>query len=525
MASVQFFAFNTSIAKELASRITQDAIDHPFRKADGSQWSPSPYQQAVFDWIANGSGCANVRAVAGSGKTTTIVAGLSFIKGIKASDVRASTFHSVGFGAILRKLNLRGNQIRTDANKVRGIARQQLNELEYEMYGDFSVRLVAFAKGVGIGPLEPDTISSWYDLISHHDLYLDNAEATEERGIAIAQDLLRRSNAAAEVDSMQQPVIDFDDMLYLPLLWRLRLWQNDWVLVDEAQDTSPVRRAIAKLALKPGGRLIAVGDPKQAIYGFTGASADAMDLIEKEFNCITLPLTVSYRCPKAVAERVKALVPYFEVPETAKQGEVLELTLADALKRLDRHDAILCRQTRPLIETAFGLIAKGIGCTVLGREIGQGLINLIKNQKAKGIEHLLAKLELFRDREVSKFMARGEEGKAEAVNDRIDCIRTVIDNLPEPERSVPGLIRKIEGLFSDTNGVLTLATIHKVKGREYRRVAILCPELMPSKWARQDWQYEQEINLMYVADTRTIESLYILTGTAKPEPKEEKEAA
>ena len=46
-------------------------------------------------------------------------------------------------------------------------------------------------------------------------------------------------------------------------------------------------------------------------------------------------------------------------------------------------------------------------------------------------------------------------------------------------------------------------------------MAILSPELMPSKWARQEWQAEQEQNLIYVTDTRTMETLFILQGTPK----------
>ena len=42
-------------------------------------FSPSPYQQNVFNFIKNGRGNAIVEAVAGSGKTTTIIQSLSFI--------------------------------------------------------------------------------------------------------------------------------------------------------------------------------------------------------------------------------------------------------------------------------------------------------------------------------------------------------------------------------------------------------------------------------------------------------------
>lgn len=512
MPSVQVFAFNSSIAAEFKSRITDASLTEPFK------FLPSPYQEAIFNWIARGKGSLVARARAGSGKTTTMVMGLRFIPGLKgARDVSARTFHSVGFSAVCKRLGLRADQLKADGSKVRNLAKATLSPMDYEDYGDFACRLVALARGEGIGPLMADTESAWVALVNHHDLYVDGDQATEERGVEIARQLLRKSNEVAASGS-----IDYDDMLYLPLLWRLRLWQNDWVIVDEAQDTNPVRRAIAKLALRPGGRLIAVGDDRQAIYGFTGASHDAMDLIKREFNCTELPLTVSYRCPKAVAAKVAPLVPDFSVPEAAIQGVVTALTLNEAIKRLDQRDAILCRQTAPLVKLAFHLIARGTGCHVLGKEIGAGLATLVKNQRAKGVDHLLAKLKVYQEREVAKHMARGEEEKAEGVSDRVACVLTVVDALHEKERTIPALLAKIEGLFSDTNGVLTLSTIHKVKGREYKRVAILRPDLMPSKWARQEHQHLQEINLMYVAWTRAMEELYELTDEEIVEAKPRK---
>ena len=43
------------------------------------KFKPTVYQQAVFDWIENGSGNLIIQAVAGSGKTTTIMQGLEKI--------------------------------------------------------------------------------------------------------------------------------------------------------------------------------------------------------------------------------------------------------------------------------------------------------------------------------------------------------------------------------------------------------------------------------------------------------------
>ena len=147
---------------------------------------------------------------------------------------------------------------------------------------------------------------------------------------------------------------------------------------------------------------------------------------------------------------------------------------------------------------------------MLGRDLGAGLTSLVKRVKARGIDALIEKLIAWRDREVAKHTAKGEELKAEAITDRVECVLTVIDSLDENHRTVPALLAAIEGLFSDQGGCLTLSTVHKAKGKEWQTVAILRPDLMPSKWARQDWQADQEQNLIYVAYTRAKKNLIFI---------------
>jgi len=496
---------------------------------------PSTLQQNFFDWISTGRGSAVLVAVAGSGKTTTVIEGLPLIPesahvqllafnktigdelksrvaslgmrtGRKFANVKAGTFHSLALGALKKKL---GKFPQIDGRKLQKLTAEFMNEEELDLYGAFVCKLVGLARGEGIGCLTPDLPEAWWNLISHHDLTLDTEDASEEIAIDLARKLLARSEIVAKRDA----VIDFDDMLYLPVKWGLKLWQNDWVFVDESQDTNPVRRALIKMALRPGGRLVAVGDPRQAIYGFTGASHDAIDLIKSQFNAIELPLTVSYRCARAVVEAAQAIVPYIQSHESAPEGRVESLPLSDALKVLTASDAVLCRQTAPLVKLAYSLIGQGRGCIVLGRDIGAGLANLVKKQKARTVDILMDRLTMFRDREVAKFTAKGEEAKAEAVVDRVECIDTIVGFLPENGRTIPALLTKIDQMFNDqASGVLTLCTVHKAKGKEWNRVAILRPDLMPSKWARQEWQALQEQNLIYVAYTRAKEHLMLLTS-------------
>lgn len=91
---------------------------------------------------------------------------------------------------------------------------------------------------------------------------------------------------------------------------------------------------------------------------------------------------------------------------------------------------------------------------------------------------------------------------------------------------VSDLVEKINKLFADSEdghtNSLTLSTVHKSKGREWPRVFILgFKEYMPSQFARQQWQIEQENNLIYVAFTRAKAELVFVSVTgvaAEPAP-------
>jgi ATP-dependent exoDNAse (exonuclease V) beta subunit len=62
-------------------------------------------------------------------------------------------------------------------------------------------------------------------------------------------------------------------MIYLPVALDLPMPKYDLLLIDEAQDLSKCQQALAK---KAGRRLVFVGDPKQALYGFCGADSKSL---------------------------------------------------------------------------------------------------------------------------------------------------------------------------------------------------------------------------------------------------------
>jgi DNA helicase II / ATP-dependent DNA helicase PcrA len=169
------------------------------------------------------------------------------------------------------------------------------------------------------------------------------------------------------------------------------------------------------------------------------------------------------------------------------------------------HHAVLCRNTAPLIATAFSFIAQRKACHVLGREIGQGLVALAKKLKPISLFDMERKLEEYEHKQLQK--ASDDPAKQAAVLDRCECLRVFVRN----SKDLEDVESQITKMFEDKSGGVTFSTIHKAKGLEWETVYILNRWLMPSKYATQPHQQKQERNLIYVAITRAKLNLVYIT--------------
>lgn len=503
----------------------------------------SPQQTAVIEWIYAERGSLQLLARAGCGKTYTLVqaviavtraqrgdiALMAFNKKIAAElkakveslgydwrQAQVGTCHSFGYAA-WRKT---APNVEVNTSKLDEIIAQEGYRPNGQIYMQCPTaisRLCSLAKQQAFGHLAPiEDDSKWANVFEHYGL---------ENDIGEFDDVYQIIQAAKHIYKISlnkcRDEIDFDDMILAPLVFKARFWPKDWIFLDESQDTNPARRALALAMLKPKtGRMIFVGDPAQAIYGFAGADADAMDQLTLATSAKTLPLNVTRRCPKAVVREAQKLVPDFTAWEEAEEG-VVRTILPDQLfnEKLCSTDAILCRNMAPLVTLAYGFIAKGIACQVEGREIGTGLIKLAERWKIKTLDALLTKLEDFLERQTSKFMSKGQEERIEGITDQVECLRVVINScLLKKKKTVDDLVADIKSMFGDTPegqrpNVLTLSTIHKSKGREWERVFIYGrAKYLPSPYAKKPWQLEQEHNLEYVAITRALKELIDITA-------------
>lgn len=507
--------------------------------------NPSELQQAVLRFVREQRGNAFIEAVAGAGKTTSLLHILSELEklrpgsrvalvafnvaikdeleakvtqaksnGIAITDnIKMATCHALGMGCCFKLLP---GKPQVDGNKKRKIFEKLVDEKVFKQYASFVPKLVGFAQNSGLGVLYRDDYQGWLRLINHHDMEVSSSIEDDEddlidRGIMYAKQLLEETTKEA----MQHCVIDFDDMIYLPVKFKCFTRPYDFILPDEAQDLSPMRIALIEgLLSKRGGRLFAVGDRNQAIYGFSGAGVDSVDQIIKKFNCVSLPLNVCYRCDKSIIAEAQRIVPHIEAAEGKDDGEVV-CSSSDKYdwQNMEQNSAVLCRYTAPLMKQAYALMAMGKPCYVVGRDIGEGLIKLVKKMRSETIDELEFTLDEYFQREYDKLSGSEEKaGKLESLEDRVEAVKVLIDALPEPDRTVPRLLQNINDLFSDEKhkDKITLSSVHRAKGREWPKVAILAYSAMPSKRATLPWQIEQEHNLIYVAVTRAEHKLHLL---------------
>lgn len=801
----------------------------------------SPQQQEFLNFAIEGFGSCVLEAVAGAGKTTTLLAAaedmpgqvaiLAYNKkiadeikeklakrGITYRKAQGGTVHSFGYSAFRKEFP----NVRIEPEKVAKIAEEMIEPRQLEDapvtladYASVIVKLVSLAKQRALGVVESfGAEASWTGIIEHFGL-LDDIEIELPEGVehpvaaivAMAKEILRASNRDTDT-------IDFDDMVYLPLVYKLRFWTFDVVMVDEAQDTNPARRALVRAIVKPRGRVIAVGDRHQAIYGFchppgttvltpsgsvpietlnagdpvilgdtagnvagwsgghriiqkhefdydedmitldaggasapmtihhrvpvkidpsarfftyimarngvfragcmaaygsagqtkggkperrfmlsqrcilegcdsawllqsfsvaedarkaadvlarriknttfnqmtdemvaalpsemeeaiailrehgrrvefpfqraddrndrkashafiteacnvmdgmlvsalgefdsrqrgrsrqrsnwhpvrvsrapykgkthgitvpvlqkragyaqwplyyaggllvhnTGADNDALDQIARDFACIRLPLTVTYRCPKAVVEFARQWVDHIQAAETAPEGKVSEIDMDGFLSLADMGagDAVLCRNTKPLVSLAFALIRRRIPCRVEGKDIAARLKSYTKRWKVRSIDDFLDRLDAWFKRQSDKLVKAGKIAAIQPIEDCVETLRVIAQQcLEEGKTRLTDIVAFLDEVFADNvTDVLVLSTIHKSKGREFQRVFWLDRQgTCPSRYARQPWEIEQEKNLCYVAATRAQRILIELKPAAAKPANQERQAA
>jgi len=517
-------------------------------------------QQTIFNHVAHGKGHLAVMARAGSGKTTTTLEALRHLpRGKKAllcafnksiaqrlsdeapSNVTVKTLHALGYSAIRK---VWGRQVKSDARRdgllITSVVPQELKRDDREKVK----KLVSLAKSYMV-----DSDQDLEELRDQHNLAINwLAYESREHGYQVPDSFgripvydrhgkpidpqmrlqledarqLRWVRTIMQRSLEQAEEVSFDDMVYVPAMLQMPTGSFDYVFVDETQDMNRPQMVLAMNALAPKGRMIVIGDDRQAIYGFRGADSNAMGSLIKRLDAETLPLTVSQRCPALVAQMAQKYVPDFQARRDAAWGVIQHVNLEAAESRWKEGDFVLSRANAPLAMLCLRAIANGKRAHIQGKDIGAGLKSLIEKSEARNVKEFFEWLADWYRSESERLLSKNKEHLVEALYDR--CL--TLQYLSVGLQSLNELVERIDHVFSDDLGPrIMFSSVHRAKGLEAERVWVLTQTFQHE---RTQWPFgtpesrkQEEKNIWYVAITRTRHSLFLVDKFSMEEDEDE----
>ena len=434
------------------------------------------------------SGDALVMSDAGTGKTTLIkeaaviflketqgkgsIVYLSFGEAMNKSaekmflgiKVTCKTFHAFALDAI------KNENKKITLSKSSDYEKMRMEQLRCD--NDFQLKqLVAMCKVYGV-----NTAEGIRYITDTHFSHFKNINSVEQNCERYFKAFMKKPDWANVAK------ISFDDLIYHAGKGHITLPKYHLTIVDECQDANAMQWDIAYRTTYNGnarcGRVFAVGDIKQSIFGFQGADHNVMTKKTKQMR--VFPLTLSFRCPTEVVAHIKSeLKMAFEMQALPEhEGAIIKTESYTNIKK--ERSMVLCRTNAPLFKLYCYLYNKGYKVRL--------------NASSNAFWQLTA--------EVKK--CHNIAALARSINFMRNDTGDILGSLMEGCASIADLQQKIALLQKGHAGsdAVLLSTVHSAKGLEANHVYILAPEKLGEHRGRNDFERVQELNLHYVAFSR-----------------------
>lgn len=491
--------------------------------------------------VVKSKGNIKINAVAGSGKTTTLMAYaaarpnqrilyLAFNKAVKLEaerkfsekgykHVRVETAHSLAFSHVVPGS---GYSIKTEGYKIQEIA---------------AILELTANTGNHTGYILATHISAWVAWFCNSDKsrvqeldYENSVTEAEAKEFVVRHKEALLKYTRIFLDKMNRAEIPITHDFYLKKFQLGKpLLHYDILLFDEGQDAS---EAMLDVFLQQPAVKVIVGDQHQQIYGWRYA----INSLEK-VDYPVYQLSTSFRFSQEIADLARSVVEWKK-----RLSRPAAISITGAGKPVDRV------QTRAVLaRTNAGLLVKAIEMLIEKKEIAsvyfEGRIeNYTYASEGASIYDVLnlhtGEKDRIRDPLIAS-MANMQELEDYIDNTGDAQLRMLVDLVEEYGKKIPGYIKKLkEGHLPHNDkhkADMIFSTVHRCKGIEYDEVTLAADFITEDKiagmMARRDADIDvqrlaEEVNLLYVAVTRTKGNLNIpeeLLGGNKE--KEEKKPA
>jgi len=474
--------------------------------------------------IINSTGHIKINAVAGSGKTTTIIEYartrpsnsrilyLAFNKAVKLEaakkfsekglqNVHVETAHSLAFRHIVMRSKYQvKNQDYTTNEIVNILKLKGTGEKHSEsIIANHILKLVSYF-------CNSDQLK-----VQNLD-YLNLLDDEAKSFVVDAYDYIV-SNARIFLGKMDKGEIEITHDFYLKK-FQLQLPQLgfDYILFDEAQDASP---AMLDIFLKQSSNKVIVGDTHQQIYGWRHAVNSLENANFKTYN-----LSTSFRFGQDIANLAMETLRLKNLLQPHSPMTILGKGTAKKIKT----NAVIAR-------TNLGLLIKAIEYVTERRNIKhiyfEGNINSYTYADEGASLYDILSLynhshEQIRD-PLIRSMRNLEELQEYVKQTEDKQLSMMIELILQYGNTIPGMIKAIKEKHVEQNdkakAETVFSTVHRCKGMEYDAV-LLADDFVTEEKVRKLREdkntgpahfsrMNEEINLLYVAITRARTGLYI----------------
>ena len=481
--------------------------------------------------IVGSSGNIKINAVAGSGKTTTLIEYararpgekilyLAFNKAVKleaerkfsekgVANVRIETAHSLAYSQIVRRANY---TLKKDGYKTPEI-------VEILDLNNYTGRHTEYILATHINAFISyfcNSDKSKVQELNYEDVVHD--PAAKQFAINFKEEIAHQTRIF--LDKMNKGEIPIIHDFYLkkfqigkPVLY------FDTILFDEGQDASGT---MLDIFLSQKATKVIVGDSHQQIYGWRYA----VNSLEK-VNYPSYDLSISFRFNQEIAQLAKDIISW---KKHLKIPSEIKITGSGKPGKI---------KTRAVIaRTNAGLLVKAIELLIEKKEIGsvyfEGRIeNYTYASEGASIYDILnlysGEKEWIRDKMIAS-MKDIDELEEYIENTGDSQLRMLVEVVKEYGKKIPGYIKKLKECHLDHDDKdkadMIFSTVHRCKGMEYDEVTLaddfITEEKMIDLAAAQETsntaKLVEEVNLLYVAVTRTKSELYI-SEDILPEPE------
>ena len=502
--------------------------------------------------VTSESSMVAVIAGAGSGKTRVLTRRVAHRIATDSAAARHTlvlTFTREAAGELRRRLGALGLRDRIEAGTFHSVALGLLRQ-RWSDTGRAPKTIIDDRRRIVTALLGADAAD-------RGSMVLDEIDWASARGLDAAgyehevRSRRRRSPVATRIPALldayaaekrRRGVLDLDDLLSVSAqelardrdFARAARWRFRHLLVDEAQDLTPLQQRLLDVLREDGDDLFLVGDPAQSIYGFNGSDPGLLLEVHERFPGIeVIRLPVNHRCtPQVVSAGVHVLThagidePLVSARPDGPALSILEFAdehaeaaaIADRISRLDPSElrrgrvAVLARTHQhcrtvehALREVSVPVRSRGLSGDTPGRRALDTARRCSSATALRSWAHdVLDGGAGITSPETDSVAREGEVTAASVAAAALEFLREQSDG---DGQGFSGWVTANDPFGLRDHAGVDVLTFHAAKGREWPWVWVAGVETgsVPHRSATSTAAAAEEARLLYVAITRSIE--------------------